>query len=135
METEKEGNVKSSSLPSLHEGQQAAPWPGVLDRCAHWESQLTRMLTHCPVSSFGFDPHYRLPVLALEKERKKKKKDMKRKKKKLGRRKTTYSLTSLCERSETPGTLDRRDWESQEANPLPRTGSTEEHDPTGANDW
>jgi len=37
------------------------------------------------------------------------------------RKKTTYSLPSLHERSETPGASDRRNWESQEANPLPRT--------------
>jgi len=35
--------------------------------------------------------------------------------------KKASSLSSLCERSETPGALDRHDWESQEANPLPRT--------------
>ena len=46
-----------------------------------------------------------------------KRKKMKKKKKK----KNNLSLPSLRERSETPGALDRRDWESQEANPLPRT--------------
>ena len=37
------------------------------------------------------------------------------------KKKTTYSLPSLRERSETPEALDGRDWESREANPLPRT--------------
>jgi len=37
------------------------------------------------------------------------------------RRRRSYSLPSLHERSETPGVLDRRDWESQVANPLPIT--------------
>jgi len=36
------------------------------------------------------------------------------KKKKKNRKKKAYSLPSLRERSETPGVLDRRNWESQE---------------------
>ena len=35
--------------------------------------------------------------------------------------KKAYSLPSLRERSETPEAFDRHDWESQEANLLPRT--------------
>jgi len=38
-----------------------------------------------------------------------------------GGKKKAYSLQSLCEKSETPGALDRHGWESQEANLLPRT--------------
>ena len=43
------------------------------------------------------------------------------KKNKMKKKKNTYSLPPLHERSETPGTLHRHDWESQEANLLPRT--------------
>ena len=43
-------------------------------------------------------------------EQKRRKEKNKRKKNK----KTTYSLPSLREWSETPGVLDRHDWESQE---------------------
>ena len=58
--------------------------------------------------------------------RKRKKGKRKRKKirvprKKKGKKKKAYSLPSLRDRSETPGALDRHDWESQEANLLPRT--------------
>ena len=43
-------------------------------------------------------------------------------KKKKKRKKKPNSLSSLHEKSEeTPGALDRHDWESQEAIPLPRT--------------
>ena len=64
--------------------------------------------------------------LALWKKEKKKQtnrtRPVREKKEKKGRRRNkTYSLPSLCERSETPGVLDRHDWESQEVNPLPRT--------------
>ena len=52
---------------------------------------------------------------------KKTKQKQKQKTKRKKKMKTTYSLPSLRERSETPGALGRRDWESQEANPLPRT--------------
>ena len=39
---------------------------------------------------------------------------LKRGREKRKKRKTSYSLPSLRERSETPKALDRRDWESQE---------------------
>jgi len=49
----------------------------------------------------------------------KRKRKEKKRKKKSGRKteerkKAPYSLPSLCERSETPGALERHDWESQE---------------------
>jgi len=42
-----------------------------------------------------------------------------RKSRRREKEKTTYGLPSLCERSKTPGALDRPNWESLEANPLP----------------
>ena len=48
----------------------------------------------------------------MEEKRKGKKKKKEKIKKK--EKKTTYSLPSLRERSETPGALDRHNWESQE---------------------
>ena len=60
----------------------------------------------------------------MEKQKQTKKQQQKKRQKRVRKRirKTkVYSLPSLHERSETPGALDRHDWESQEANPLPRT--------------
>ena len=48
------------------------------------------------------------------KEKKRQERKQTKGKEKRGRRKTTYSLPSLHEQSETPGALDRCDWESQE---------------------
>ena len=48
-------------------------------------------------------------------KRKRKEKKKEKWKKNGGEKKEApYSLPSLCERSETPGALDRHDWESQE---------------------
>ena len=56
-----------------------------------------------------------------EKRERERERERKRGERRRRRKKKAYSLPSLHERSETPGALDRHDWESQEANPLPRT--------------
>ena len=56
-----------------------------------------------------------------EKRERERERERKRGERRRRRKKKAYSLPSLHERSETPGALDRRNWESQEANLLPRT--------------
>ena len=82
-----------------------------------WYSFLTTVfITWTWISGKRDAPHIELDFVTLEREQ-----EEQQQQKNKTKQKTTYSLPSLRERSENPGALDRRDWESQEANPLPRT--------------